>query len=111
MTAENEMTVLLYLAGAAFVSSCTFVILYHFRTRGAWRKTATGRNVMLLMSVIVFSFAQIFAVRWLGDYPGRFYVSAALYLLVTYASAQRTFLMLMAQAGRRETPADPRQVS
>jgi hypothetical protein len=92
-------TVLLLLVGCAFASSFSFVVLYAWLTRGAWRKSATGRNVMLLMSVIVAAMAQILAVRWVGMYPGRDEVSGALYVAVTYASVRRIVLMLRAQAG------------
>jgi hypothetical protein len=101
VTAELEDVILLCLAGAAFLSSLVFVVLYHLFTGGSWRRTPTGRNVMLLMSVIILAFGQIFAVRWFGAYPGRNFVSGVIYLLVTYAAVARTFLMIRAQRAAR----------
>lgn len=99
MNADTVQTILLVLAGYAFVASATFVTLYHLVTGGAWRRTPTGRNVMLLMSVIVLAIGQIFAVRWFGMYPFRDIVSGFVYGTIGYAATQRIVLMLRAQAG------------
>jgi hypothetical protein len=57
---------------ATFAGAFVFVALYAWRTRGAWRVTAVGRNVMALMSVIlVVSALAVAAIIWGTDWPYR----------------------------------------
>lgn len=57
---------------ATFAGALVFVASYAWRTRGAWRDSAVGRNVMALMSVIVVvSALAVAAIIWGTDWPHR----------------------------------------
>lgn len=68
---------------ATCVGALVFVASYAWRTRGAWRLTAVGRNVMALMSVIlVVSALAVASVIWGTDWPHRDVIRCAAWSLV-----------------------------
>ena len=57
---------------ATFLGALVFVALYAWRTRGAWRGSSVGRNVMALMAVIlIVSALAVSAIIWGTDWPYR----------------------------------------
>jgi hypothetical protein len=57
---------------ATFTGALVFVASYAWRTRGAWRSTAVGRNVMAMMSVIlIVSALGVAAIIWGTNWPHR----------------------------------------
>jgi len=61
-----------------FLGALAFVVSYAWRTRGVWRASAVGRNVMALMSVIlVVSALGVTAVFFGSDWPFRNQVRSA----------------------------------
>jgi hypothetical protein len=57
---------------ATFAGALVFVASYAWRTRGAWRDSAVGRNVMALMAVIVVVSAMaVAAIIWGTEWPHR----------------------------------------
>jgi predicted TIM-barrel fold metal-dependent hydrolase len=57
---------------ATFAGALVFVASYAWRTRGAWRDSAVGRNVMALMAVIlVVSALAVAAIIWGTNWPHR----------------------------------------
>lgn len=57
---------------ATTLGALVFVVFYAWRTRGAWRDSAVGRNVMALMAVIlVVSALGVTTIVWGFDWPYR----------------------------------------
>ena len=57
---------------ATAVGALAFVVSYAWLTRGAWRATAVGRNVMALMAVIlIVSALAVAGIMWGRDWPHR----------------------------------------
>lgn len=57
---------------ASALGALVFVASYAWRTHGAWRATAVGRNVMALMAVIlIVSALAVAGIVWGRDWPHR----------------------------------------
>jgi hypothetical protein len=57
---------------ATMLGSLVFVAAYSWRTRGAWRDSAVGQNVMTFMaSVLVVSSLAVASIIWGTDWPHR----------------------------------------
>jgi predicted TIM-barrel fold metal-dependent hydrolase len=86
---------------ATFAGALTFVALYAWRTRGAWRVTSVGRNVMALMSVIlVVSALAVAAIIWGTDWPHRNAVRFVAWSLVAVCIWWRVVILWRVQHRR-----------
>lgn len=57
---------------ATAVGALVFVASYAWRTRGAWRGSSVGRNVMALMAVIlIVSALAVASIAWGTNWPYR----------------------------------------
>jgi hypothetical protein len=57
---------------ATFLGALAFVVTYAWSTRGAWRDSPVGLNVMTLMAVILaVSSLAVAAIIWGNDWPYR----------------------------------------
>lgn len=82
----------------AFAACLTFVVRYHFSTRGAWAKSAVGRNVMLLMACLAAALGFILSAYLFEQYPFRRSIGIAVYLTIAYAAWRRVVLQFRAQS-------------
>jgi hypothetical protein len=85
---------------ALFLVWTTFTISYHVVSRGAWRKTPTGRHLMSMGASLSVIGAQIIANLFLGEYPGRFAVGIVLYGSLVLVGVRQLFLLLHARRQR-----------
>lgn len=84
-----------------FAGALAFVILYAWRTRGAWRDTAVGRNVMALMAVIlIVSALAVSAIIWGTDWPYRNPIRAAAWTAIAAVVLWRVVILLRIQHRR-----------
>lgn len=79
-----------------------FVILYHYRTRGAWHDTALGRHLMSFTAVVG-AFMTLSLVARLHVLPVLvlLVVALALYASIAYLVGRRVWLMVMSTRGDR----------
>lgn len=86
---------------ATFIGALVFVASYAWRTRGAWRDSAVGRNVMALMSVIVVvSALAVAAIIWGTEWPHRNVVRFVAWSLVAVCVWWRVFILWRIQHRR-----------
>lgn len=68
---------------ATALGALVFVCSYAWRTRGAWRDSVVGMNVMAFMaSVLVVSALAVVAIVFGTDWPGRELVRGAAWSLI-----------------------------
>lgn len=83
------------LAAVAFLSSVVFMVAYHFGTRGGWRASDIGVNLMIfgLTNTIVMGFVVAAFLGWIPLIVFPFF-SALTYLTVAWLENWRTVIML-----------------
>lgn len=94
--------------GFAWVGALVFVVAYHFKTGGAWRDTALGRNVMAMMAAIVALLALAILrtfIPWLADHLQALRLAA--FLVVAYIVWRRVVLLFRYQARRGDASPEP----
>lgn len=57
--------------GASLAACVVFMVLYHVRSRGLWRRSPLGRNIMGLVAAMFAIMGISIARAVFGDYPGR----------------------------------------
>jgi VIT1/CCC1 family predicted Fe2+/Mn2+ transporter len=68
---------------ATLLGALAFVVLYAASTRGAWRRSATGLNVMaLIASILAVSALAIAGIIWGTDWPHRDVIRTAAWGLI-----------------------------
>lgn len=91
----------LLLAAAALPASL-FVVVYHWKTGGAWRRSEMGRHVMSLMAVLALLLDFSVGIRIFGR-PGWIgVVAVVLYSCVVLLMWQRLYLLVKAQRADRD---------
>lgn len=94
-----DLLILLAVAAAA-MGAVMFCARFHFTTRGAWRRTAIGRNLMLFTGMV--ATAELITLsRVLGDWPWRRPALLAVFVLFAALSWQRWLLL---EREQRATP-------
>lgn len=69
------------LLGLIPLTAGTVVIYWHRATRGTWREWPAGRSLMGLLLIITVGFGYGVVNRFLGQYPARYGIAVALYVL------------------------------
>ena len=83
---------------ATMAGALVFVAAYAWRTRGAWRDTAVGQNVMALMAVIlIVSALAVSAIVWGTAWPHRNLIRFAAWASVAAVVWWRVALLLRIQ--------------
>lgn len=83
---------------ATFLGALVFVVAYAWRTRGAWSRSAVGRNVMALMAVIlVVSALGVTASFWGTDWPHRNVIRLAVWSAVAAVVWWRVVILFRVQ--------------
>lgn len=92
---------------ATAVGALVFVVSYAVLTRGAWRSTVVGKNVMTLMVVItVVSALAVSAIVFGTDWPHRDLIRTAAWGAVAASVWWRVVILFRVQRG---DPAGPRR--
>lgn len=106
MTWVHIITLIELCVGAA--GTLVFIVLYWMRSRGAWRRTAIGRNVMVLMMSLALIMLLDVAHAFLGDYPGRELLVTTLLGVLTYVIWGRVWLIEKIFHEHRDDPVTKR---
>lgn len=90
---------------AAFFPYALFVGFYFFRS--PWQLNPTGRTLMLSKFAIMLLLGHVLVVLFVGDYPGRIYVWAGLFVLLSIAGSAQLANLLHLQ--RQAADGHPRR--
>lgn len=98
---ENIATILMV---ASFLSSLVFVIQYQVRTRGDWRLSQTGRNIMVVMMAMTLVLLSVCLSRIIGAYFLQVYIQVLAYgtLFVVITQRNMIFDFLQRKGARRD---------
>lgn len=93
---------------ATALGALVFVVSYAWSTRGAWRDSAIGQNVMALTSVILLvSCLAVAAVIWGTDWPARNLIRTLAWGSIAACIWWRVFLLYRAQHPTRPPESTP----
>lgn len=86
----------------ATVGWSVFVFLYWRRTRGRWRQTREGRQLMWSKAVFALIMLAAFTYRLVGEYPGRKQITAVLLTLAAWFAWGWVRLLLVKTPSERK---------
>lgn len=91
----------------SFLASLVFVIQYQVRTRGDWRLSQTGRNIMVVMVAVTLILFSVCLSKVLGPYHLQVYIQVLAYGTATVVITQRNFIFdALQRRGERRRRSD-----